>query len=126
MNHSLLPTIQRNNKMENFEGKQLRTFRKFIKLSQGDLANEYGCQQSEISKYETGIHLPPIQLIRFLRKKYKLSYKWYFDREFPMQDVEQPKKDTLTYLQDLKDTNDLLIKRLEKAEKDILYLASKL
>ena len=51
--------------------KRLRELRNGVKLSQGRLADKLGTKQPLIARYETGQHLPPIEIL--------IKYADFFD-----------------------------------------------
>lgn len=58
---------------DNDLGVKLREIRKKKKISQKDLAQELDVTQGYISKIETGDTMPTVELIKKLRKKYKVN-----------------------------------------------------
>ena len=90
------------------ESIRLKAFRKFMKLSQLDLAAELNLHQTMIYKYENSLNIIPIEVAKHLHDKYDMSYDWFYNNEGSM-------KNTLKPTSLIKDTNHLLgeIERLK-------------
>jgi transcriptional regulator with XRE-family HTH domain len=60
------------------EAKRFKDFRKTIGLTQYELADTLGVKQDLISRYERGAYTIPLDIVKQLYFKYKLSYVWFF------------------------------------------------
>jgi transcriptional regulator with XRE-family HTH domain len=108
------------------EAKRFKIFRKKLKLSQNDMSNFLGINQSYISKFESGEYIIPVEVIKKLKLKYHLNYDWFFDGILPIiSDTSKDRKDTLNYLGGIKENYDILIKKIEKLEENIKIIARK-
>ena len=62
-------------------GKFIKELRKKNKLTQAELANKYGVTYQAVSKWENGINLPEISLIRQMSKDFNVSVEDILDGE---------------------------------------------
>lgn len=60
------------------EAKRFKDFRQTIGLTQVELADALGVKQDVISRYESGKYTIPLDVVKQLYLKYKLSYTWFF------------------------------------------------
>jgi transcriptional regulator with XRE-family HTH domain len=63
-------------------GRRLRELRG-IDLTQGELANELGISQSQLSKYERGVAAPPADILFFIKQRFQVSVDWLLTGEGP-------------------------------------------
>ena len=61
-------------------GRRLRELRG-IDLTQGELANELGISQSQLSKYERGVAAPPADILFFIKQRFQVSVDWLLTGE---------------------------------------------
>ena len=61
-------------------GKRLRELRGF-ELTQGELAEELGISQSQLSKYERGVAAPPADILFFIKQRFRVSIDWLLTGE---------------------------------------------
>ena len=62
-------------------GKFIKKLRKDNNLTQKDLADKYGVTYQAVSKWENGINLPDISLIRQISKDFNISVESFLDGE---------------------------------------------
>ena len=62
-------------------GKFIKKIRKQNNLTQSDLANKYNVTYQAVSKWENGINLPEISLIRQMSKDFNISVENILDGE---------------------------------------------
>lgn len=105
------------------ESKRFRAFRKFIKISQKDLASNLGISQSDISKYENGEYQIPIEVIRRLNEKYQMNYEWFFNGIRPMQKPMQDSKSLTTDISQMKSEHEILIEKIKSLESMLKKIA---
>ncbi|MGJ1359998.1 helix-turn-helix domain-containing protein [Sphingobacterium siyangense] len=60
------------------EAKRFKDFRKSLGLTQYQIADDLGVKQDFISRYERGTYTIPLDIVKQLYFKYKLSYIWFF------------------------------------------------
>lgn len=60
------------------EAKRFKDFRQTIGLTQIELAEALGIKQDVVSRYESGKYTIPLDIVKQLYLKYKLSYTWFF------------------------------------------------
>jgi SOS-response transcriptional repressor LexA len=65
-------------------GKQLVEIRKVLKISQEELANDFGCKQPTVSDYEKDRITVPMTSIKKIANKYKINLNWLIMNEGPM------------------------------------------
>jgi len=63
-------------------GRRLRELRG-IDLTQGELANELGISQSQLSKYERGVAAPPADILLIIKQRFQVSVDWLLTGEGP-------------------------------------------
>lgn len=63
-------------------GRRLRELRGFD-LTQGELAEELGISQSQLSKYERGVAAPPADVLFFIKRRFQVSVDWLLTGEGP-------------------------------------------
>lgn len=61
-------------------GRRLRELRGFD-LTQGELAEELGISQSQLSKYERGAAAPPADVLFFIKQRFGVSVDWLLTGE---------------------------------------------
>lgn len=61
------------------EASRFRIFRKANNLSQEEMADLLKCSQPQITKYETGANLIPIEVPKKLNSKLQLNYEWFYN-----------------------------------------------
>lgn len=83
------------------EAQRLSYFMKLVKLPAVVLSSEYGTSKSLMSKYMNGNTGVPIELIKFLHNKYKLSFNWFFSGVGNPVIKEAEKKTTMHVLTDI-------------------------
>lgn len=108
------------------EAKRFKDFRKSIGLTQVELADDLGIKQDVISRYESGAYSIPIDVVKFLYTKHKLSYIWFF-HGFGKKIVDEKPKATLTT--DLKEVlleNNILKEKIKVLENRFERLDSSL
>lgn len=64
--------------MDSAEAKRLRYFMEKEKLTQADVAELFGKDQSRVSKYISGSLKIPLDLVKVLHSKCNLNYSWFF------------------------------------------------
>jgi transcriptional regulator with XRE-family HTH domain len=61
-------------------GRRLRELRGFD-LTQEQFANELGISQSQLSKYERGLAVPPADVLFFIKRRFEVSIDWLLTGE---------------------------------------------
>lgn len=61
-------------------GRRLRELRGFD-LTQREFADELDISQSQLSKYERGLVVPPADVLFFVKKRFKVSIDWLLTGE---------------------------------------------
>lgn len=108
------------------EALRLKEYRTILNLSQKDLAEVLGVKQDLISRYENGAYTIPLDIVKQLYLKYKMSYVWFFHG------IGKPKLDEIskaTITTDLKEVlleNNLLKEKIKYIEKELNTLTSRL
>ena len=77
-------------------GKFIRELRKKNNLTQKDLANKYGVTYQAVSKWERGINIPDISLIREMSRDFNINVEDILDGEIK-EKKETKKKERLIY-----------------------------
>ena len=76
-------------------GKFIKKLRKDNNLTQKDLADKYGVTYQAVSKWENGINLPDVSLIREMSKDFNISVEDILDGEI---NNKQRKDNKITYI----------------------------
>lgn len=108
------------------EAIRFKDFRQTLGMTQAQLADELGVTQVRIAKFETGILNVPIDMVKTMYKKYKLSYVWFF-HGFGKQRVDDVSKATITT--DLKEVlleNKILKEKISVLEKRLEQFSMRL
>lgn len=105
------------------ESKRFRAFRKFINVSQKDLANNLGISQSDVSKYENGEYQIPLEVIRKLNEVYQMNYEWFFNGVRPMQKPMKDSKSLTTDIGQMKSDYEILIQKVKSLESMLKKIA---
>ncbi|MDQ7947674.1 MAG: helix-turn-helix transcriptional regulator [Pedobacter sp.] len=72
------------------EAIRLKAFRKFMKLSQVELAELLGVHQTMVYKYENSLGIIPIEVAKVLHDKFDMSYDWFYSNKGAMQEKLKP------------------------------------
>jgi len=72
-------------------GKFIKKLRKDNNLTQKDLADKYGVTYQAVSKWENGINLPDVSLIRQISKDFNVSVENILDGEIDKKDLRRNK-----------------------------------
>ena len=83
------------------EAQRLTYFMKLVGLKAVVLCHEYDVSKSLMSKYMNGNTGVPIELVKFLHNKYKLSFNWFFSGVGNPVIKEAEKKTTMHVLTDI-------------------------
>lgn len=89
------------NKLLSDEAQRLTYFMKIVGLKAVVLCQEYGTSKSLMSKYMNGATGVPIDLVKYLHNKYKLSFNWFFSGVGNPVIKEAEKKTTMHVLTDM-------------------------
>jgi len=89
-------------RIDDIQGARLKVFLKEIGVSQSDLAEELGLQRSVVNRWVLGNVTIPAYAIVHLHRKYKMSYKWFFDGTGSKFDKAEDKKTLITDVSDMK------------------------
>lgn len=88
--------------MNNELGERLKLFRTKEDLSLSEMGEAVGKNKSQLSKYENGDLMVPIEVVQALHSKYGLSYQRFFDGTGRMKlSSDEKRKDILTDLNEL-------------------------
>jgi transcriptional regulator with XRE-family HTH domain len=83
------------------EAQRLTYFIKLIGLKAVQLSHDYGVSKSLMSHYMNGNAGVPIELIKYLHNKYKLSFNWFFSGVGNPVIKEAEKRTTMHVLTDI-------------------------
>jgi len=61
-------------------GRRLRELRGFD-LNQGEVADDLGISQSQLSKYERGVAAPPADVLFLIKQRFQVSIDWLLTGE---------------------------------------------
>jgi len=61
-------------------GRRLRELRGFD-LNQGEVADDLGISQSQLSKYERGVAAPPADVLFLIKRRFHVSIDWLLTGE---------------------------------------------
>jgi len=107
------------------ESKRFEQFRKFINLSQQELAEvltkelNTPFEQSKVSKYSRGIYAVPLEVLKVLHVKYQLSYEWFFHGTGRMLVREVKKQMLVTETAAIRNSYELLEKLVASLRADL-------
>lgn len=104
------------------DGKQLKKFLERENITQAEFAQMLDVKQPVISKYISGLLDVPLDVIKFLHRKYQMSYEWFFEGIGSMKVKEVDKKNLVSDLNDLRDTLSVLQHKVVKMDRDFKKL----
>ena len=113
-------------------GKRLKEFRLVKKITQEGLATLLNIATKNISDYETGKTAPSLHSLQIIRNTYDLNLDWLLTGQGSMfiSENTDKKKFTLSYSKDdmnadIQRTNEKLMQKILKLEKEIAVLEAK-
>lgn len=106
------------------EAKRFKAFRKAEGLSQKQMAAILEVTQPHVSYYEDGSVTISVDVIRKLHDVFKMSYEWFFDGTLPRKIKNEPKKNLITSLDEMKVENTVLQGKIQTLEQRFNKLAA--